>query len=367
MKQKNKFEFFTPLMHKTEYQFIEKYINETDIFLEWGSGNSTIYFSGLVKKLISIEHDVDYYNQINNTIKSFDIKNIDLYHIPAIDGENRKEQLVNYINFPIKKKLKFTKVLIDGRGRKYCAEILKDYIDENVIVFIHDFNTSNVEGYEDEAYFQEILSNYDIIERIYENKGIVALKKKRFDEFNFLKDVSNEELDNIEFSNQVEDNLSDNAKILFSLKSGKEHYRLLSYLSKMFDNIKIFDIGTFEGSSAIALSENKTNFIVSYDVTDLKKTDINIDNIEFKIGNVLKDNDLLKSQIIFIDVNHDGIFEKEIYFHLKKNNYSGFIIFDDINLNKEMQNFWNVICKDEIKIEVTHLGHWSGTGIIIMQ
>ena len=64
MEMKNKFDSFTPLRFKEEYKFIEKYLNKDDILLEWGSGNGTIYFSGLVKKLISIEHDVDYYNLI---------------------------------------------------------------------------------------------------------------------------------------------------------------------------------------------------------------------------------------------------------------------------------------------------------------
>lgn len=174
----NKFESFTPLMRDFEYKFIEKYLTPEDILLEWGSGNSTIYFSGLVKKLISIEHDVDYYNQIKKTIDVFNIDNIDLIHIPPIEGRNRKEQLKNYLEYPIKNNLKFTKVFIDGRGRKYCVEILKGYIDKDVIVFIHDFNHNNVEGYEDPDYFDDILSNYDIIERITDGQGIVALKIK---------------------------------------------------------------------------------------------------------------------------------------------------------------------------------------------
>jgi hypothetical protein len=180
---RNKFEFFTPLMHDFEYKMIEKYINKDDVFLEWGSGNSTIYFSGLVKKLITIEHDLSYFKQIDSTIKMFDIKNIDNILIVSKVNliptkENRYKVFEEYINYPKNNNLEFTKVLVDGRSRKHCALSILDMIDENVIVFIHDFNHNDVEGYSDDTYFDEILEHYDIVERVTDGQGIVALRKK---------------------------------------------------------------------------------------------------------------------------------------------------------------------------------------------
>lgn len=180
---KNKFEFFTPLMHKFEYEFIEKYLEPNDILLEWGSGNSTIYFSGLVEKVITIEHDLDYYNQTQNTIEAFNIENVENIYVKSKDNvpstkEHRYECFEEYINYPKNNNLKFTKVLVDGRGRKYCALSLLDIIDENIIIFIHDFNHNNVEGYEDDTYFEDILKYYEIDNRITDGQGIVSLKKK---------------------------------------------------------------------------------------------------------------------------------------------------------------------------------------------
>ncbi len=176
----NKFESFIPLMSRKEFEFIEKYLNKDDILLEWGSGNSTIYYSGIVKKVISIEHDIDYYNQLKSAIDVYNIKNIESYYIPqnSLSGK-RYDMFKDYINFPIENSFKFTKVLIDGRGRKYCAKVLKNYMDKDTIVFIHDFNHNNVEGYEDKDYFNDILSDYNIIDKeIDTNQGIAALKLK---------------------------------------------------------------------------------------------------------------------------------------------------------------------------------------------
>jgi hypothetical protein len=169
----NKFKSFTPLMAKDEYQFIEKYLNKDDILLEWGCGNSTIYYSGLVKKLISIEHDIDYFNFIKNAINAYNIDNIEQIHIPAHypqPNPSRYEQFKDYIEYPSKNNLKFTKVLIDGRGRIYCAFSIVNMLNENVIVMIHDFNREE---------YQYVLDYYDIVDRItHTRQGIVALKKK---------------------------------------------------------------------------------------------------------------------------------------------------------------------------------------------
>lgn len=175
--------YFTPLMHKFEYEFIVKFLTKDDVLLEWGSGNGTIYFSNFVNKLISLEHDKDYYEVIKNTIDVYKIENIDLHHIPGVKVEDQKKQrniaFADYINFPITHNLKFNKVLIDGRARKYCATSICDYIDYDTIVFIHDFNYNNVEGYEDETYFDDILEKYYIFDRVTDGQGIVALKKKK--------------------------------------------------------------------------------------------------------------------------------------------------------------------------------------------
>ena len=100
--------------------------------------------------------------------------------------------------------------------------------------------------------------------------------------------ISNEILDNFTLKNQ-EYLVS---KDLYEDKSGKQEYRLYSYLSTFFYNTTILDIGTLDGRSAIALSHNDTNKVISYDITKLIPNNHKIyskHNIIFKIKNILDD------------------------------------------------------------------------------
>ncbi len=151
-------------------------------------------------------------------------------------------------------------------------------------------------------------------------------------------------------------------KSWFYMDAGLEHYRLLAYISKLYNGVTLLDIGSYQGSSAIALSFNKKNKVISYDIEQQPEiVEINIPNIKFIKGNVLKDE--ITAPFILIDTYHDGTFEQDFVNHLVKINYKGLVMFDDIHLNEEMSNFWNGL-KNE-KYDLTEIGHHSGTGIVI--
>lgn len=93
-------------------------------------------------------------------------------------------------------------------------------------------------------------------------------------------------------------------------KSGKEHYRMLAYLSTLFDNEVILDIGTFQGGSALALSYNKNNTVVSVDVEHQVKTQTtDLSNITFLEGDILNPNKKLDT--INSIISTKGLFEVE--------------------------------------------------------
>lgn len=183
--------------------------------------------------------------------------------------------------------------------------------------------------------------------------------------------VSNIELNSMDSSyiNGYSDKLInyelDHNPYYFHMESGKEHYRLLMYISTLYNNDVIFDVGTNKCMSALALSYNKSNRVKTYDIIKLLPENPNVDNIEYILGDSTKDVDLQKCPVIFLDVDHDGIYEDIFYGHLKSINWKGILILDDIHLNEPMKKFWNRI--EEKKYDITNIGHWSGTGLVVFE
>lgn len=170
-----------------------------------------------------------------------------------------------------------------------------------------------------------------------------------------------------------------------SQRPGKEHYWLLASLSMQLSNKTIIELGTHTGNSAYMLSYGNrklanNNKIITFDIIDKPKSLIDPIHVEYRIENIFdpltrnKNREiLLQSDIIFIDIDpHEGLLEYDMYTWLKENDYMGIIIFDDIHLGpghmgvysgSSMIDFWNKV-DPQFKIELTSVGHWSGTGLV---
>lgn len=167
---------------------------------------------------------------------------------------------------------------------------------------------------------------------------------------------------------------------------GDEHYLFLAALGMQMKNKTIIELGTHNGRSAISLNygnlkNHNDNTIITYDINNFLLPNIfDNTNIIFKMDNLFDnktrdDNKefILSSDLIFIDVDpHEGVVEFEMYTWLKENNYKGLILFDDIHLGVGhlgvftgncMQQFWDKV-DDKYKIDLTHVGHYSGTGLV---
>lgn len=186
-----------------------------------------------------------------------------------------------------------------------------------------------------------------------------------------IKTVTNEYLNRIDLSKYDELlNIDPEYKNYFLDVSGKEHYRLLTYISNLFNEINILDIGTNRGFSAVALSDNKNNAVISYDLIRYEsiKTLMNseiLNNVEFKLGNFIESEDLDKYKIILLDTDHDGKFEKIVIEHLEKVKWNGILLMDDILYFPALTEIWNNLKQE--KCNLTKTGHISGTGMVIFK
>lgn len=151
------------------------------------------------------------------------------------------------------------------------------------------------------------------------------------------------------------------------LTAGQSEYRLYAWLSSQFENTTILDVGTRTGGSALALSYNDKNQVISYDLVEQgASSSIKKENITFKIQDFREDDtlDWDNISIIMIDVDpHDGVQEVEMMEFLKEKGWKGIMLLDDIGPGwPEVQDMWDAI--EEPKIDVTPVGHMSGTGLV---
>lgn len=143
---------------------------------------------------------------------------------------------------------------------------------------------------------------------------------------------------------------------------GNVPYRLYAYISSMFEDGIILDIGTLFGSSALASSYNLKNKVISYDVEDhisrVGAIRPKRKNLTFKVMDFRKDDSIEweKVKMIIIDTDHTGSQETEFIEFLIEKKWSGLLLLDDIHLNTSMREFWECF-DDNTKCDLTHIGH----------
>jgi len=149
-------------------------------------------------------------------------------------------------------------------------------------------------------------------------------------------------------------------------KPGISDYPFYAYYSTLVDNTTVLEIGTSQGGSAIMMTHNPSNKIISYDVVNFRSESFNpIDkDIEFRIGNFMDDEiDYDQIDLITIDAAHNGTEEIEMVEHLQQNWKGGLLFLDDINLS-QMRGFWEGIDRDRHEVfdisDIAHGHHGSG-------
>lgn len=164
-----------PWMFEKQIKIIESYLSEKHIMLEYGAGGSTFHFSKFVQKYVSIEHDENWYEKLKNlpkNVEAYLCKPNNEIKLPVWIGEEK--DFLNYINFIEKISYKhYDVILIDGRARKFCAKKILNYINENSVVFVHD--------YFERKRYHEIENYYYLINEHKDAKQSLAVFKKKVD------------------------------------------------------------------------------------------------------------------------------------------------------------------------------------------
>lgn len=164
--------------------------------------------------------------------------------------------------------------------------------------------------------------------------------------------------------------LSESRKLCVEMENqfdtGQQAYNLYAYISTLFNNSTILDIGTEWGNSAICLAYNDTNKVISYDINDHGAGRIEKSNIYFHIKNFMEDSiDWDEVSVILIDVDpHDSLQERKMLKFLEKINWKGLLLLDDIGPMFPHMNIWFHSLQYEKYILDTEISHYSGTGLV---
>lgn len=155
-----------------------------------------------------------------------------------------------------------------------------------------------------------------------------------------------------------------------------EHYRLLAALSQVLRPDLVVEVGTATGLSALAVLHGGAERVVTFDVVPwmtLQRTLLTPDDfgerLEQRLGDLAdaetfaRNVDVLRAaRIIFVDGPKDGVFEPAFLGRLLPvlREHGALLVLDDIRL-LPMLDLWRGL--DLPKLDVTSLGHWSGTGM----
>jgi len=118
--------------------FLEKRINKEMYVFEYGSGNSTIWWSGRVSNVVSCEHDREWYSHM----KSKFANNVEYLHFDLVPGGDYSKEILKY-------KDTFDIVVIDGRDRVTCVKNSIPALKSNgVIIWDNSDRDEYTEGYD---------------------------------------------------------------------------------------------------------------------------------------------------------------------------------------------------------------------------
>jgi hypothetical protein len=122
-----------PWVTYSAIDWFSHHLTQDMILFEWGSGGSTAFFSRRVKRIITIEHDPIWYQDVDNFLEEKGYKNISLRLVEPVTAKNIDPLYtstdVNHIGKSFESYIKaineypdifFDIVVVDGRARPGC-------------------------------------------------------------------------------------------------------------------------------------------------------------------------------------------------------------------------------------------------------
>ena len=128
-----------PWFEPKAVEFLDKTLNKDMTVFEWGSGRSTAWLAQRVKKVVSIEYNKDWFEQVEKDLKENHLENTELKYIPV------QQEPSNYTKRPfpayveaIDELDQVDLAIVDGHYRRTCVLAAVDKIVPGGYLLIDD-------------------------------------------------------------------------------------------------------------------------------------------------------------------------------------------------------------------------------------
>ncbi len=164
-----------PRMYFSEYIFFKHFLkaHPKALYLESGSGGSTILVDQLPLTYFSYETDLAYVQYMNGLLKKGRLHHLDVgavlkFGFPKEETAAHAKKINSALlaHFPLTI-FPYTIIFIDGRCRVSTALALVPYLSLDDFVMIHDF---------ERPHYKDVLEVYDMVQSI---NRLVLLKRKK--------------------------------------------------------------------------------------------------------------------------------------------------------------------------------------------
>lgn len=164
----------SPWMSNQEIDLILKHLKPEYTMLEWGSGGSTLTFSKYVDKYYSIEHNEEWYLKVHQALGNSGLRDkVFNYYVEQNlpkSKPSKYEEFKDYIEGISKLNTTFNAILVDGRARPHCALYAYDYLEDDGVLFIHDYFVR--------PHYHFVEEKYQVIAGVRQGQTLAVFKKR---------------------------------------------------------------------------------------------------------------------------------------------------------------------------------------------
>jgi predicted O-methyltransferase YrrM len=126
-----------PWLTPESIRLLDRYVDCRTTVFEFGSGRSTLWFARRVRRVVTVEHNADWFQSTEKACKTAGITNVKLLHNPILTKGDREKYAQRISTIEGRG---FDVVLIDGAARELCTKAALSRVVPGGLLVIDNVN-----------------------------------------------------------------------------------------------------------------------------------------------------------------------------------------------------------------------------------